>query len=515
MRLFVVILLFSCFSECLTAKDTSLADAKKDSLLRMAEYYETEAFLFSKAIECRKQLIELSEETYDYEHEIESYAALGRIEIEIARYDLSYQYTRKALDLSKKYHDEKSLAVIYNNLGKVSYYCSDNEKAAIYYKQILQLPESDLNNYHKALAMNNSTVFEKDMDTIRDMMDSAMLLVPGDKYIDIRSTFQLNLSVMYINHGKYTDARRLLESMAEDERTIENEIAYLRNFGILHFEEKNFGKAKEYLEEAYRYCEMGEFELKRANVLSILNLVYVSLGEYENAYRALATYMEIENNIPKNKILLQLFNNQNEHALSEVRNRQRVTVIVGVFSFLIICLVLYLVYSRKIQKLHIHATEERLKYEIKEQNIKRQNDILGMKRLQQYQQEVLIDEIIRKLKGLDGKTGNKKLNTLIFNITRELEVSKDNGNWHEVEAFLLESNSEFFENLLKDFPDLTVNERRLCAFLHMNMTSKEISMITRKSVNSITTARSRLRAKLNIKGDDQSLVAFLDKYAFK
>ena len=130
--------------------------------------------------------------------------------------------------------------------------------------------------------------------------------------------------------------------------------------------------------------------------------------------------------------------------------------------------------------------------------------------LQQYQEETLINDIIGKLRNVNiSGEGSKSIKDLIS----ELEFTKNNRMWEEIEPFLIETDSTFYNNLLRDFPDLTVNERRLCVFLHMNMTTKEISMVTHKSVNSITTARSRLREKLNIKGNDVSIVSFLDKYS--
>lgn len=501
----------------------------KDTLQKMAEYYEYEAYLFSKAIKCHLYLINIGEATSDYRLLIHSYSSLGRLEIEKARYDLSYEYSQKALELSDRHHDDSDRADIYNNLGKVAYYCADYENARKYYKMIQELPDNDRNNYYKALAINNSTVFEQDLGKISSMMQEAISLCSGELYDDIKCMFILNLCVQYINHGQLDSAKKYLETVRDYDKSVENSLSYYRNLGIINLEDKNYRESKTNLEKAYEYSMMGEFELKRINILSILYWVYACLGDYENAYGALATYMDLENNIPKNKILLELFNSQKENSISQEKNKQRIILIVSIFFVILLGLTLYAFYMTKIQKLRsrnmalenekIRKEKEEqeaiLKYQIKEQNIKRQNDILTIKRLQQYQDEVLIDDIIGKLKELNNKMGSKRLGSHIFTIIRELETSKDKSHWEEVETFLTETNTEFFENLLKDFPDLTVNERRLCAFLHMNMTSKEISLVTRKSVNSITTARSRLRTKLNIKGDDQSLVAFLDKYANK
>ena len=85
------------------------------------------------------------------------------------------------------------------------------------------------------------------------------------------------------------------------------------------------------------------------------------------------------------------------------------------------------------------------------------------------------------------------------------------GDWAEVEKTLL-SNDTFFENLLKEYPTLTKNERKLCTFIHMNLSTKEIAQITHQSSDSINVARSRLRQKFGLTNSNMSLIAFLDRF---
>jgi DNA-binding CsgD family transcriptional regulator len=60
----------------------------------------------------------------------------------------------------------------------------------------------------------------------------------------------------------------------------------------------------------------------------------------------------------------------------------------------------------------------------------------------------------------------------------------------------------------RQFPNLTAQDLRLCAFLRLNMTNKEIAAITYQSLESLKTARYRLRKKLGLERDE-NLVAFL------
>jgi hypothetical protein len=81
--------------------------------------------------------------------------------------------------------------------------------------------------------------------------------------------------------------------------------------------------------------------------------------------------------------------------------------------------------------------------------------------------------------------------------------------WKEFECRFQQVHEQFYKTLTERFPDLTPSERRLCAFLKLNMTTKEISAMTRQNAKSIDVARTRLRKKLNLTGTDQNLITFL------
>ena len=71
---------------------------------------------------------------------------------------------------------------------------------------------------------------------------------------------------------------------------------------------------------------------------------------------------------------------------------------------------------------------------------------------------------------------------------------------------------KFYDYLSEDFPALTSNDLRLCAFLKMNLNTKDIASITHQTTNTVEVARTRLRKKLNIDHLDTDLALFLSKY---
>lgn len=81
--------------------------------------------------------------------------------------------------------------------------------------------------------------------------------------------------------------------------------------------------------------------------------------------------------------------------------------------------------------------------------------------------------------------------------------------WEEFEYRFQQIHSGFYERLRQLHPDLTLNERRLCAFLRLDMMTKEISDITGQSIHAIKMARVRLRSKLGLTNTDQEIFDFL------
>ena len=63
---------------------------------------------------------------------------------------------------------------------------------------------------------------------------------------------------------------------------------------------------------------------------------------------------------------------------------------------------------------------------------------------------------------------------------------------------------------MEQFRDLKKNDVKLCVYLRMGLSSKEMASLLNTSVRSIETARYRLRKKLNI-GSGDNLLEFISE----
>lgn len=96
-------------------------------------------------------------------------------------------------------------------------------------------------------------------------------------------------------------------------------------------------------------------------------------------------------------------------------------------------------------------------------------------------------------------------------ILRDIQANIKNSFRDEFSILFQNLHSDFYKNIYTRHGNLTPNEKRLCAFIRLNMSSKEISAVTGQSVKSIEIARSRLRTKLGLNRRD-NLNAYLQQF---
>ena len=127
--------------------------------------------------------------------------------------------------------------------------------------------------------------------------------------------------------------------------------------------------------------------------------------------------------------------------------------------------------------------------------VDKKNRNLTCKAISISQKEELIKKVISELSLLKS---DKNKNVGIDKIISNMKSSLSNNNWHEFEVCFNNVHPEFYKILDKMYSDLTTNERKICAFLKLNLSTKEISEITGKCQNTIDVARGRLRKKMKL-----------------
>jgi PAS domain S-box-containing protein len=119
----------------------------------------------------------------------------------------------------------------------------------------------------------------------------------------------------------------------------------------------------------------------------------------------------------------------------------------------------------------------------------------------------LNNNLISDLETIHGYT-NKKGSELIRQTITKFNLNSGENFWHEFESRFENVYESFYVTLNQLFPDLTPGEKKLCALLRLNLSSKDIAAITFQNPQSVDMARYRLRKKLNLK-QEENLIDFL------
>ena len=165
------------------------------------------------------------------------------------------------------------------------------------------------------------------------------------------------------------------------------------------------------------------------------------------------------------------------------------------------------------QKKHFEAETTEKKREIKElknqqlqYELRHKSQELASSTMNLIRKNEMLTEMIDNLSkvSIDIKSNNdvnsilSRINKMERNIKQNIE---NDNNWKRFE----ENFDLVYENYLKRlgemFPDLGVSDKKLCAYLKMDLTSKDIAQLLNMSIRSVEMNRYRLRKKMGLERD--------------
>lgn len=138
------------------------------------------------------------------------------------------------------------------------------------------------------------------------------------------------------------------------------------------------------------------------------------------------------------------------------------------------------------QKEAIRINNEKLKSDI---DLK--NKELAIAMMSTVKRNKLLNRIIKQL----TKIEHEEVGSIIKSINANLKNEDD---WKYFENVFNTADKDFFKKVKEVHPMLTRNDLKLCAYLRLNLSSKEIAPLLNISVHSVEIKRYRLRKKMNL-----------------
>ncbi len=458
-------------------------------------------------------------------HQANAYLHLGN-------YARAMQFYQTAIQGAQKLSDSLRLSAAQGNVGIIHYYQHNYEGALNQYLKALdEFPSIKAGDkrakVRKANLLNNIGVVYDETKRYKEAgryYDEALSLARDANDPEIIANILNNQGTLFRDLGNNDLAFKHYREAMELRKNQNNKFGLARsyhNIGQFYFNQlKNFDSAEYYLKKAIVYGEeIGLWETVESSS-ELLTKAYKEEGAFQDALATLELNKRVKDSLfneESTRKITQLemqfeFDKKQSQLDAEQQEKELYYWIggSGVFLLLIIVTLLFILQRNKTRRSELEQAHLKL------ERINLKNDLairdkeLAANIMYLLNKNELINNISEKLLQIKEQVAPPS-QAAVQKVVLDLQSNLQPELWQEFEFRFQQVHEHFYNTLNEKFPDLTPSEIRLCAFLKLNMTTKEISAITHQNAKSIDVARTRLRKKLNLTGTDHNLVTFLSQ----
>lgn len=476
---------------------------------------------YTKAIEILERVILLAEELKDYPVLSKALNNLAWIYGTQSNHPLALEYHLKALKINEQLRDKSAMVANYVNIAGIQSDQREYKDALNYLHKALTISEQIKDNFKISSCLANIGHIYMNIGDPRALeYYEKSLRIGGNSKISLTINILVNMGTIYTREKKFTkaldhlnEAFRLAEKI--DLKRAKADIWV--KMGLICMQEKRYTEALDYSKKG----------LIIANELKLLNLqkeiygqlseIYAATNNYQAAYQNHMLYKLYNDSIFNENNIRELADLENAYKYYkakqvyeiDVKNRElKIKSQREIILFLILAFVLLLLlgimtarsYKLKKQLLRLELEEKNAELE------KNQKEMTSatLKLVQTAERDVRSIKMLENIEKNTTPEVRDEIKSLIFDYRSQTY----NSNWEEFEILFQKVHPSFYRSLNDHFPMLTQNERKLCVFLKLNMTNKQIAQITFQSEEALKKARQRLRKKLDIERDT-NLVSFI------
>lgn len=504
-------------------------ELKNDYVSAVYEFYNSSYLFFTKNAykECINQLLDAknlleplnnSEKVMTYKIRISN--LLGVCYSKTQMYSESYQCYEKSIEINKILQNKELGSVIMQNMLVLQNMLQSFPDKIRIAKELLNNPDFGDNmknevyfeiigNYMNISAYDTASMYiDTVMKRIRNNHDKAMVLaLKGcnfnglNKYYEAIENFKECLAMPESNQNQ-------IELYCCGH--LSNSYYQLKQYdSAFYYIGEAFDKAKEYgfldwqiysLEQKCTFLREQEMYKDFADNIIIYNKLNDSLKELQNLndldkIMLRKQYKEMEEQLQKK--------------IEENRIKQyKLVIFIIVLTALAAVVIVLLLLNRK----NILLKSKKIKEEALSKELEMRNRELASNVVILMKKNEVFAEIVKRLHTIKDNAIKDETKDAIDKITKDIEKTIEGKFWDEFEMRFKNVHSDFYNRLIEKYPDLTPSEIRLCSFLKLDLSTKDISSITGQSVPSIEKARNRLRKKFGIAtGENINMSSFIQK----
>ena len=475
---------------------------------------------------------------------------------------------QRALSIAKRTADKRHLAALYNNIFAIYYSLREFDQAEDLLQMSLQLSLAAADSMSIRNNYNNFGLvcYERGQyDQALAFMDQALAYAPRADRVGM-SLIYTNRAEVFTRQNRLSQAERALQKALYLQRGHQRDNRTVQTRLNMTFLKARLGKRTEALTMQHAlYQTMPHLPLAmQVNAYEQMADICFNLGDSLAALRNILRFMPLNDSLQRadnNSQLQQLLVAYDADRLKQhntnlaqtvdiyrLKAEGRTRLLAVAVPLLVILIVLVVLLWRRMrtdraknkliseqqQLLLIYEQQER---EREQQEMRRKQEALKRKQEEMAQrQEEMSLELDHKNRQLTSYTldlaavnefhqhvsaslsalREKKLSAAeadneLKDLILSLQHFNDKPLGDAFRVYFDEVHPGFLMRLSQQFSALSKADLRLCAYLHLGMTTKEIAALTFKEVRSVESARNRLRKKLNLP-PETNLAQFLEQF---
>jgi tetratricopeptide (TPR) repeat protein len=457
--------------------------------------------------------------------------AAGEIYLNAGQNDIAIDFFHQNIKLAKEADNNVLQVKAASNLGLMWLVSGEYEKAEQLMKQMEESIDlldtaSMIGFYNNMIIVNND---KQDIDASRGYFDRGIALA-GDKaeLRHLRGQLYSNYGDVLVGAKRYDEAIALVDTAIMLFTALED---YARQGSCLYDLATIFrlqGKRQEAIANFRQAYEIGLIT-KNNHLIRISSQALYEEYQAESKVDSILKYLTIasESSVRiveldtkaklKSQELRWWFETQQEREKKLYQRRLLMGFFVGM---VVIVFLLWRIRNRQQQmqlmqlekkSLELNARNLQLENEILAAEVDQKDKQLTMEVMYRIQNNEMVRGIVGKLLKTNVQSG-KDAKELIQSVVTGLEKMLEEKAWEDFELRFQQVHPGFYEKLQEAYPELSLNERRLCAFLKLNMTTKEISALTGQNISAIQMARWRMRKKLGLQESESALADFFSQF---
>ncbi len=512
--------------------------------------------LFDKALDYYEHALAIARSIGDT---VEIATNLSNIAISykmLGKYGEAIEAFNQTLELDKLQGNDANLAIDYNSIGAVYQAWTKYSLAIEFFGKALEIDLRQGNRHKLSIRYSNIAQVYLAWDSIPEAINYFNKALEIDRELNAAVKIATRLQGLGLSYMSMEDYNKAIQYLTEAQKTFENlhydfkTALVLAEIGEANLALNNLQKAEDYYQKSLAMSQRlnlkptvveaakGLYELYKKQGNDKKSLTYFEIYKatedsiFSEASARQINEFEIRYETEKKESANRLLTKDVQLLTKDIEIKTRTQWLMGTFIVALIFVSLALFYAFRFKKISLLQSKVLFEKETELSKLK----IDQVEKRNRHLQEVLFAEKeIKRLQAESLDQKNQELTSaaiLIANknevfdnlakladqmncengqghpeikkeMLREIERQTDIENqWKQFKAHFESIHKSFFSTLRENNANLTQPDLQLCAYIKLNMATKEIARLMNIAPESVNTHRYRLRKKLTLPAEE-------------